>query len=144
MRTYIAILILSALGSFLATPWARRLPKKIGAVDQPSDRKIHSQPTPRLGGIAVFIGFCLPFGIFYILQNRVSAIFRNYEKPVLALVLAGIAMLILGIYDDCRGADARKKFAVQIPAALFLYYFGFRVDVLSNPFGQPIHLGWLG
>jgi UDP-GlcNAc:undecaprenyl-phosphate GlcNAc-1-phosphate transferase len=143
MRTYIAILILSALGSFLATPWARRLAKKIGAVDQPSDRKIHSQPTPRLGGIAVFFGFCLPFAIFYILQNRVSTIFRNYEKPVLALVLAGIAMLILGIYDDCRGADARKKFAIQIPTALFLYFFGFRVDILTNPFGAPIHLGWL-
>jgi UDP-GlcNAc:undecaprenyl-phosphate GlcNAc-1-phosphate transferase len=143
MRTYIAILILSALASFLATPWARKLAQRLGAVDVPSERKIHSQPTPRLGGIAVFIGFCLPLTTFYILQNRVSAIFRNYEKPVGALVLAGIAMLVLGIYDDCRGADARKKFAVQIPAALFLYYFGFRVDILSNPFGQPIHLGWL-
>jgi UDP-GlcNAc:undecaprenyl-phosphate/decaprenyl-phosphate GlcNAc-1-phosphate transferase len=144
MRTYFAILILSALASFLATPWARKIAEKLGAIDLPSDRKIHAHPTPRLGGIAVFIGFLAPLASFYLWQNRVTAIFRNYEKPVFALVLAGISMLVLGIYDDCRGADARKKFAVQIPAALFLYYFGFRVDILSNPFGQPIHLGWLG
>src|SRR5256885_11576768 len=142
MRTYFAILILSALASFLATPWARKIAEKLGAIDLPSDGKIHAHPTPRLGGIAVFIGFLAPLASFYLWQNRVTAIFRNYEKPVFGLLLAGISMLALGIYDDCRGADARKKFAVQIPAALFLYYFGFRVDVLSNPFGQPIHLGW--
>jgi UDP-GlcNAc:undecaprenyl-phosphate GlcNAc-1-phosphate transferase len=144
MRTYIAILILSAIASFLATPLARKLARILGAIDLPSDRKIHANPTPRLGGIAVFIGFVAPLASFYLWQNRVTSIFRNYEKPVFALTLAGISMLALGIYDDCRGANAGKKFAVQIPAALFLYWFGFRVDLLSNPFGQPIQLGWLG
>jgi UDP-GlcNAc:undecaprenyl-phosphate GlcNAc-1-phosphate transferase len=144
MRTYVAILFLSALVSFLATPIAKWLAAKLGAVDVPSDRKIHLRPTPRLGGIAVFLGFCLPLTTFYILENRVSAIFRDYETSVAVLLLAGVAMLALGIYDDCRGADARKKFAVQIPAALFLFFVGnFRMETLSNPFGAPIHLGWL-
>src|SRR5687768_2996651 len=144
MRTYLAIFFLSALASFLATPWARRLAMKFGAVDVPSERKIHAAPTPRFGGIAVFIGFCLPLAFFYLIENRVSEIFKNYETPVAALVLAGAAMLALGIFDDCRGANARKKLSVQIPTALLLYYLGgFRIDVLSNPFGSPLELGWL-
>jgi UDP-GlcNAc:undecaprenyl-phosphate GlcNAc-1-phosphate transferase len=144
MRTYFAIFIVAALASFLATPWARRLAQKLGAMDLPSERKIHREPTPRLGGMAVFIGFVVPMACFYIFQNRVSTVFLDYETPVAALVAAGAIMLGLGIYDDCKGADARKKFAVQIPAALILYYFGnFRIDVLSNPFGDPIHLDWL-
>jgi UDP-GlcNAc:undecaprenyl-phosphate GlcNAc-1-phosphate transferase len=142
MRTYLAIFALAALASYLATPWARRLAEKLGALDLPSDRKVHTNPTPRLGGIAVFIGFCLPLGFFYLVENRVSEIFKSYETPVAALVLAGVAMLALGIYDDCKGADARKKLSVQIPAALCLYFIGgFRIDILSNPFGDPIHLG---
>lgn len=142
MRTYFAIFVLSALAAYLATPWARRLAQKLGALDLPSDRKVHRSPIPRMGGVAVFIGFCLPLGAFYVFQNRVSTIFRTYETPVAALLIAGVAMLFLGIYDDCKGADARKKLCVQIPAALCLYFFGgYRIDILSNPFGEQIELG---
>lgn len=144
MRTYFAIFILAAFGSYLATPWARRLATKLGAMDLPSERKIHKTPTPRLGGVAVFFGFFMPMALFYIIQNRVSTIFLNYETPVAALVLAGVCMLGLGIYDDCRGADARKKLMVQVPAAILLYWLGgFRITVISNPFGGSFELGWL-
>lgn len=143
MKTFIGIFVVAALGAFFATPWARRLAHLLGALDLPSERKIHSKITPRLGGTAVFFGFCAPLLTFYIIENRVTSIFLNYEKATLALVLAGMAMLALGIYDDCKGADARKKFTIQILTATALYLFaGFRIDVLSNPFGAPIRLGW--
>ncbi len=142
MKTYLATFVLAAITAYIATPWARRLAKRMGAMDLPSDRKIHTTPTPRFGGLAVFAGFCLPLFAFYLMENRVSAVLANYEKPVFALLLAGIAMLILGAYDDCRGANALKKLSVQIPAAIGLYYFGnFRIEVISNPFGDPVQLG---
>jgi len=145
MRTYLAILFLSAAATYLATPFARRLAIFLKAMDLPSARKIHLEPTPRLGGVAVFIGFCVPFVGFYIWQNRVSEIFKNYETAVFSLVIGGGMMLALGIYDDCKGADARKKFIAQILAALWLYFFGgFRIEVLSVPFHGSVHLGWFG
>ena len=143
MKTFIGLFFVASLAAFFATPWARRLARYLGALDIPSDRKIHSRITPRLGGVAVFFGFCMPLITFYLIENRVTTIFLDYETPTFALVLAGAMMLALGIYDDCKGADARKKFTVQIIAATFLYFLGnFRIDILSNPFGDPIHLGY--
>src|SRR4051812_36871931 len=127
MRTFIGIFVLAALGAFFTTPWARRLAHSLGALDLPSERKIHSKITPRLGGTAVFFGFCAPLITFYIIENRVTTIFLNYERATLALVFAGVAMLGLGIYDDCKGADARKKFTVQILTAIGLYFAGFKI-----------------
>jgi UDP-GlcNAc:undecaprenyl-phosphate GlcNAc-1-phosphate transferase len=142
MRTFIGIFVVAALGAFFATPWARRLAHRLGALDLPSARKIHSKITPRLGGTAVFFGFCAPLLTFYLIENRVTTIFLNYEKATLALVLAGVAMLGLGIYDDCKGADARKKLSVQTLTAAGLFFAGFKIDIISNPFGAPIQLGW--
>lgn len=144
MKTYLGIFFVATVAAYFATPWAKRLAHKLGALDVPSERKIHSKITPRLGGVAVFFAFCMPLVAFYIIENRVTTIFLNYETPTFALVAAGAMMLLLGIYDDCKGADARKKFSVQIVAATFLYFVGnFKIDVLSNPFGNPIELGWL-
>ncbi|MEW6157865.1 MAG: MraY family glycosyltransferase, partial [Verrucomicrobiota bacterium] len=98
---------------------------------------------PRLGGLAVFGGFCFPWAGFYILDNRVTDTFQNYEKLFYSLVLGATAMLLLGIYDDLKGLTAPKKFAVQILVAIGLYLGGFRITLLSNPFGEPIELGWL-
>src|ERR1700755_899500 len=103
MKTFIGIFIVAALGAFFTTPSARRLAHFLGALDVPSERKIHSKVTPRLGGTAVFFGFCAPLITFYIIENRVTTIFLNYERATLALVCAGIVMLGLGIFDDCKG-----------------------------------------
>jgi len=48
----------------------------------------------------------------------------------------------LGVYDDLRGAGARKKFAVQFAVAGMMYFLGFRVEAIANPFGEAIALGW--
>jgi UDP-GlcNAc:undecaprenyl-phosphate GlcNAc-1-phosphate transferase len=53
------------------------------------------------------------------------------------------SILALGIYDDIKGANARKKLTVQTIAAVALFYFGFEIRSVSNPFGGSIHLGWL-
>ena len=44
--------LVAALVVLAITPLAARLARAVGAVDVPSDRRIHSEPTPRLGGIA--------------------------------------------------------------------------------------------
>lgn len=141
-KTYFAILILSALTSAALVPFVQSLAIKIGAVDMPSERKIHSKPMPRLGGLAVIAGFFLPWLIFYLLDNRVSLEFQNYEKLLLTLTCCTGLMLALGIYDDIHGADATKKFILQILVALILYFLGFQITQISNPFGGSIQLGW--
>ena len=135
--------ILSALGAWFATPWVRRLAWRYGVLDQPGDRKIHTAPMARLGGLAVFIGFCLPWLGFLLLKNRVAGIFAEYWEMFWALLAGGLAMLLLGIYDDLKGLKATPKFIVQTAVAVTLYYAGFKITRLTNPFGPAIELEWL-
>jgi UDP-GlcNAc:undecaprenyl-phosphate GlcNAc-1-phosphate transferase len=145
-KTYLAVLVVSAVGAFWLTPLAAWLARKLGAMDIPNARKVHQRPTPRLGGVAVVLGFCLPWAGLYFLQNPVSLAFQNYEKLFAALMVGAFAMLALGIYDDCKGADAAKKFAVQTVVAVGLWMAGFQIRSLDNPWSaQAIYLSpWFG
>ncbi len=142
-KTYLAILVLSALTSWALTPWVKKLALHLGAIDVPSERKVHKHPMPRLGGIAIFFGMCLPWIGLYIIENFISITFQNYEKLLLKLVASSVAILLLGVYDDIKGANAKQKFAVQFAVAFFLYASGLQITQLSNPFGDPIRLNWL-
>lgn len=142
-KTYLATLVLAGLAAYFSTPFVRQLAVRWGAVDRPGPRKIHAQPMPRLGGLAVFVGFCFPWAGFYLLDNRVTAAFQDYEKLFAALVLGAAAMLGLGIYDDVRGASAPKKLCVQVLVAVGLYLGGYRIARLSALFGGAVELGWL-
>jgi UDP-GlcNAc:undecaprenyl-phosphate GlcNAc-1-phosphate transferase len=145
-KTYILVLVVSAIGSFWLTPLAARLAFRLGAMDLPNARKVHHRPTPRLGGVAVVLGFCLPWVALYLLQNPVAATFQNYEKLFATLVAGVLAMLALGIYDDCKGADASKKFLVQVLIAIGLWLAGIRIESIDNPWAlKAIELPkWLG
>lgn len=143
MKTYLAVLLMSALGAYLLTPFAAGLALRWGAMDQPGGRKIHARPMPRLGGLAVFGGFCFPWLTFYLFDNRVSGVFLNYERLFYCLLAGASVMIGLGLYDDIKGANALEKFLVQIGTATGLYFAGFQIEQLSNPFGAPFQLGWL-
>src|SRR5208283_5142312 len=60
---------------------------------------------------------------------------------ILGLYLGGFAIAALGLYDDLYGAGARLKFSVQSGVALLLYAIGFRIQMVSWPFGLPVELG---
>lgn len=143
MKTYLTILILTCTVTFFMTPAARWLAFKLGAVDQPGGRKVHRKPMARFGGIAVFCGFCAPWGGLYMVSNRVSVVFQDYEKLFATLMIAAFAMLVLGAIDDVKGLPASRKFLVQLAVAGWLYFGGYRITTLSNPFGDSIVLGWL-
>jgi UDP-GlcNAc:undecaprenyl-phosphate GlcNAc-1-phosphate transferase len=137
------MLILSAVVAFVATPLVRRLALRWGAVDHPDARKLHARPTARLGGLAIFAGFCLPLAGLYLRQNRVSLRFQDYETLLAALMVGATAILALGIYDDLRGANARQKLVVQCAVAVGIYACGWQITRLSNPMGEAVALGWL-
>lgn len=141
-KTYFAMLVISALGSWVLTPIAIRLAHRFGAVDQPGGRKVHAKAMPRLGGIAVFMGFLLPWIGLYFLNNPIQAKFREFDTLFVGLVLAASTMLLLGIYDDIKGANAATKFVVQISVAVGLWFLGYSIEEIRNPWGGEIILPW--
>lgn len=131
---YIGGFLLAFAITFLSTPWVTRLAHRIGAVDKPNNRKVHQKPMPRLGGLAIFIGFALAYLIVMPLNQLSTGLF-----------LGGLIIVILGILDDKYELSPKAKLAGQLLAAFTVIGFGLEVEFFNLPFtqGQWI-LGWLG
>jgi UDP-GlcNAc:undecaprenyl-phosphate GlcNAc-1-phosphate transferase len=145
MRTYLVTFILSLLGAAALTPAVRLLARSVGAIDRAvSSRRIHAGPIPRLGGVAIVIAFYLPVIGLLLFDNLIAQAFKADRGLVIGLLAGGLGIVLLGVYDDLRAANAWKKFAVQFLVAGLMYLIGFRIQVISTPFGGELSLGWLG
>ncbi len=99
--------VFSGLLAFVLTPAIRALAIRIGATDVPQDsRRMHKKPVPRLGSLAVFLGFLLT-----------SLFFTESSPTLIALLLGGAIIVAMGILDDVFGLHPIVKFLIQIAAA---------------------------
>jgi UDP-GlcNAc:undecaprenyl-phosphate GlcNAc-1-phosphate transferase len=125
------------------TPVVRRLAHAGALLDHPDgQRKLHDRPLPRLGGVAVYFAFALAFAAMAFLVPR-SAWELGAGGGYAHLVAAGGVVMLVGLLDDLRGASPAAKLAVQMAAAAYLWTAGYRMDIVTNPFGEPITLGAL-
>jgi UDP-GlcNAc:undecaprenyl-phosphate GlcNAc-1-phosphate transferase len=142
MLKYLILFCLASVSSLLLTPLIRFIAIKLGAIDQPGERKVHSKPTPRLGGFAIFISFHLilliasQFEFFYFPPG-----FLQDVKFWWVLVASAI-VLSLGAADDFRRMPPSIKFFFQIIAGLIVTLAGYKIEVIDLPFGT-IQLGIL-
>jgi UDP-GlcNAc:undecaprenyl-phosphate GlcNAc-1-phosphate transferase len=120
-RRWLYILVLAFSFSALTTPLCRMLAMRWGLVDNPSGHKIHHEPTPLLGGAAVFLGFFLPLLINGIFSLEFGAILFA------AMILFGI-----GLLDDTLNLRAHYKLIVQIALAVGLTFVGVRIILLPE------------
>jgi UDP-N-acetylmuramyl pentapeptide phosphotransferase/UDP-N-acetylglucosamine-1-phosphate transferase len=152
MRSYILILFTSSALSYIATLWLALLAEERGWARREGDGR-SGRGAPRLGGLAVLTSILLTLGIILLRQNMVTERILNAGTRGLALVVACLAVFLVGIYDDLFGARPWQKLAVQFCAAGILFAGGFRVELLSNPFthesfslglfGPPLTILWL-
>jgi UDP-GlcNAc:undecaprenyl-phosphate/decaprenyl-phosphate GlcNAc-1-phosphate transferase len=129
------IVLVAAIASLAATPLVRRLAIRLGWLDRPDGtRKTHTTPVPRVGGLAVYMAFVFASALFAVLLPREDpAEALNRHAWIYLLVAAG-AVMLLGLLDDLWGVRPWAKIAVQAAAGLYLYYAGYRIDTISNPF----------
>jgi UDP-GlcNAc:undecaprenyl-phosphate/decaprenyl-phosphate GlcNAc-1-phosphate transferase len=119
---YLIVFLVAACVTFGLTPLVRRLAIRFGAVDQPSDRKLHVVPTPTMGGLAMWAGFLVAIGVsrflpFFDSMNDTAA------EPLAAVVTCTL-MTGLGAIDDRRGTSALAKLTAQIFIAGILVLLG--------------------
>lgn len=110
--------------SFALTPVVKNLACKVGAIDVPKDaRRMHSTPIPRLGGLAIFLGF-----LFAVL------LFAEIDRTLQGILLGAVVIVVLGMIDDIVPLNALLKFCVQILAALIVVLYGnLRIETFTNP-----------
>lgn len=141
MRTYFFLLLLSTIVSFGLTRWLAQIATARGWTRNENG---DSTGVPRLGGVSVLATALLMMVLLILWDNQVAE--RMKAELPLALGLAGAAgaVFLIGLLDDLRGVRPWQKLLVQGAAAIGLYFAGFRVELLTNPFTHSAtHLGWM-
>src|SRR6516164_4118760 len=104
----------------------------------PGGRRIHNQPTPRLGGLAIFISLGVTLWITGFLHTGKEIVGLGNVIQAEALALAATAVTALGVFDDIFSLRPRHKLVVEILAGIVTVAAGFKIN---QAFG--IELGWL-
>jgi UDP-GlcNAc:undecaprenyl-phosphate/decaprenyl-phosphate GlcNAc-1-phosphate transferase len=131
--TYVYISIICFIAALLVTPLVKILAVKVGAVDVPSQRKIHSIMMPRLGGLAIYISFMT--GMLIMIPDS------PYFWPI---IIGGTIIIITGFLDDVRELSPKMKLFGQAAAAAVVMSGGVYVEFINLPFDGILYLGIFG
>ena len=131
LRELALVGLTAAIITYFATGWVRIIARRLGAVAYPREPDVHLQPTPRMGGLAMYIGVVAAV----LLASQLPALTRGfvYSSGMPAVVVAGGLIMAIGLIDDRWGLDALTKFAGQITAASVLVTMGVAWSVLYIP-----------
>lgn len=137
------------LTSLAATPLARRIAVKLGAIDKPTGRRVNKVPVPRMGGIAIFCGIAAAFAVQYVGTMLLGWPVVLVPSPKLRvnywmLVLAFCVIFGTGLLDDKFSLKPAQKLAGQVFAAVIAVAGGLVIGDISSPLGPEfISLGWM-
>ncbi|QYR23893.1 undecaprenyl/decaprenyl-phosphate alpha-N-acetylglucosaminyl 1-phosphate transferase [Paenibacillus sp. sptzw28] len=130
--------IISLCLALVLTPFVIKLAYKIGAIDKPNHRKVHTRIMPRLGGLGIYGAFV---GAYFALKPFIpDGLLRQYDTNLInALLAGGSIIVIIGALDDRFELSAKVKLLGQIAAACVVVLgFGVRIDLINIPFGQSM------
>ena len=125
---------LSFITAYVITPYTIRFANKVGALDYPVDgRKIHKKPMPRLGGIAIILGFVLSTSYLIAIMTVENSIQLMKEEYIKLLgFLLGIAVLAgVCYFDDKKNIPAYIKLFAQVIAAIIAVKCGIVIDKIE-------------
>lgn len=117
-KRWLYILCFSGSLSFVLTPVMIHLAGKLGIVDMPGGRKIHSDATPLLGGVAIVIAFTTA-----LIANSILS------EQVVVFLVGSLVIAAVSLFDDCKGLSARFKLFVQILIVSVMIYDGIILDL---------------
>lgn len=135
-------LLVALIIALVTTPVAMMLATKLGAIDMPgvkgtdSERHLHTRPTPRMGGLAIYLGFFFSVILFVPMGRKVAS-----------MLIGATVIVFLGIVDDIHDLKASHKLLVQLAASVIAVLGGNKITFFSRltMAGDAGHfsLGWL-
>ena len=141
MREYLVTVLLAAIITYLITPLVRDLAIKFGAVTAIRARDVHIAPTPRWGGLAMWLAMALTL----VIANYLPLVQKSFGQDATGIFLSGSFILFQGLLDDRFDLDPITKFAGQALAAGILLIYG--VQILWLPINGittlPTNIGQL-
>lgn len=152
---YLIGFIIAAVIALVMTPLIKRFAFMVGAIDKPNHRKVHTRIMPRMGGLAIYLGF---IGAFFAV---VAFLPESFMEPrhlnlIKAVLVGGTVIIVTGALDDRFELSAKIKLLFQIIAACIVVIgFDVRITFVSVPFdgsnmahvvewiGIPITILWI-
>ena len=132
----LSVTFIVSMGAALAlTPWMAKTAKNIGMVDKPDGGlKNHQEPVPYMGGLAVFVAFLIGFSPFY-----------ELDRQMLAILLGGTLIVLLGFLDDIGNLRPATKLLGQALAVLIVMKAGIAIKIVFLPpfISYPLSFLWL-
>ena len=127
---YVSIVV-AFVASILLTPLVRKLAFRIGAVDKPNYRKVHTAIMPRIGGLAIFGAFLIGY-----------LLLRPEDIHATGILIGAVIIILTGFLDDMLEITAKAKITGQLAAALIVVMWGgLQIDFINLPFGGQIEFG---
>lgn len=115
------------------TPLVKKFAIKVGAVDVPDARKVHTKIMPRLGGLGIFLAFMVT--LLVLLPFVLDDFTARDHRFIYAFVIGGTMIALIGAMDDKFQLSAKVKFLAQILAACVVVFgFEIRIDFVNIPF----------
>ena len=145
LESFIVAICLTALMRVLALRW--------GIVDRPGDRKMHSEPVPLLGGVAIYLTFNIvilsnlgllmlatELDFAWLEENVLSFLGPHTLQPLFGIFAGAFIIFLLGIVDDIKILSPEVKLSGQVVAALILVVSGIHLDIFLKPIigGLPL------
>jgi UDP-GlcNAc:undecaprenyl-phosphate GlcNAc-1-phosphate transferase len=138
MKTITVVFLLSLATTYLLTPWVRQLAIRMGVLDHPDSRRVHTEPIPRWGGLAIYIGVLVGMlaGLarLYLLAPS-DGVFLERALQFLGLLLVGTGVLIVGMLDDRWQFSALVQLGALVLAGLVVQLFGVQIEGFAAPIG---------
>ena len=144
MTAFILLALLSAIITFGLSIVVLKLSHRFRLYPKIRTRDVHTRPTPRLGGIAMFLGVLVAFGVAYLVSSQFAPLQLVFAEPqkILAILGAALLIVILGVVDDIWDLDWMTKLAGQFIAAGVVAWQG--VQIYSLPIGGlTVGSGWM-
>jgi UDP-GlcNAc:undecaprenyl-phosphate GlcNAc-1-phosphate transferase len=122
---WILVLLIASLISFLSIPFVKYIAFKFNILDNPDPRKVHTTPTPLIGGAGIYIAFLIA-----ILSNVV------YSTELIAVVIGATIVFISGLLDDIMKLSSKIRLLLQLTAVTILLMNGITISLFEHT--------WLG
>jgi len=126
---------IALVASLFITPMVRKLAAHVGMFDETGERRMHDVPKPRIGGIAIYLGFALALFVaagIAIAKGRFGTVEMH---ALLGMLFGGTLIVCVGLWDDIMGLRPRFKLISQIVVTLLLMLYGpdFRIQGTPDP-----------
>ncbi|MDO4764767.1 MAG: MraY family glycosyltransferase [Eubacteriales bacterium] len=133
--SYMIAFLLAFVISLASTPLSMKIAYKVGALDKPKKRGMHSKIMPRAGGLAIFTGFIITvlFLMYHVAESQ--------RITIWGLLLGATIITSLGFIDDIYGLRPRTRIVVQLIAALIAVMTGTRISDITIPLLGTIEFG---